>query len=60
VKNFQGNYTPKVFIQFSDQETATAVLNAFQDYNFEGTTIKMVYAKNRLPPRTSKMADFDA
>lgn len=56
VKNADGEFTSRVFIEFADQENATAALEAFQDYNFEGTMFKIDYAKPKrerrsLPPR---------
>jgi hypothetical protein len=60
VKDIHGDDTKKVFVQFSDQETADAALNALKDYNFEGTALKMLYARQRYAKRTSKMSDFDA
>ncbi|XP_006455629.1 hypothetical protein AGABI2DRAFT_195055 [Agaricus bisporus var. bisporus H97] len=56
MKNADGEFTSRVFIEFADQENATAALEAFQDYNFEGTMFKIDYAKPKrerrsLPPR---------
>lgn len=47
MKDYAGNYTEKTFINFKDTRTATAVLENFQEELFEGTNLKLYYAKER-------------